>query len=488
MSDGPEAQQPWDEGLWSVAKYTWGYKITFEPEKITSASGHGPWTVTLDAPGLSIEDPTGQVAAADGDGTMTWVFPPSRHPLSGVSILLASPWQVRMNLASDRWPMRWFSDALWTLGDGVVVDIVALWMCWRMLRHGRGSRNGRSRDRLRQQDLPIAVIFIALLSVVGYVGYVIDDYYWHNASSDTVWKYENIALVAIAALYFMTALGTRRRWVAVGWILPVAITVVITIFDFPIYLTRDPVSYYFNYSGHIYGLAAENLAIVMIPLLLAVTLGTAGTVLWLSRLWPFGKKKSQGHLRELSATPFSRPRRVVMLVLGMFIVSGLILGQSAAASHYYWLHSNLWDQGTGAFSWLGDDMMNDAHWWIGDGVQWGLGFAVVGGIFALLWAMNADARGVFFDRTRKYLDKPGDGHPRDRGDRILLAALVGSISIGTWGFYDGVSFPLAFCRGVRWSRRMGPYQNTKPTGLEVDSREPRNRYPSRRKQISARIL
>jgi hypothetical protein len=119
-------------------------------------------------------------------------------------------------------------------------------------------------------------------------------------------------------------------------------------------------------------------------------------VLWLSRLWPFGKKKIQGHLRELSDTPFGRTSRVLMLVLGMFIVSGLILGQSAAASYYYWLHSDLWNQDNGAFTWVATDLIYDAHWWIGDGIQWGLGFAVVGGIFAALWAMSADARGVFF--------------------------------------------------------------------------------------------
>lgn len=441
VTDGPETSQSWDEGLWSVTKYTWGYKVTFKPYMPISASGHGPWTARLEAPDLNIQDPTRQPSTDDGDGTLTWAFPPSRHPIPRVTVSLTGPWQVRMNLASDRWPIRWFSDASFTLGDGVLVDIVALCIGWRLLRRRHGNPE--------KQRLPIAVIFISLVSIIGYVGYVIDDYLWHNANVDAVWKYENIALVAITAFYFLWALGIRWYWAAAGWVFPVAATWAIAFDDFPIQLPDMPVSYYYSYSGAPHDAAVQNLSVIMIPLLLAVVFTIAGTVLWLSRLWPFGKNKKQGDLRELSDTPFDSISRIILLVLGTFIVAGLILGQSAAASYYVWLHYDLWDTGSGAFAWVATDLMNDAHWWIGDGLQWGLGFTVVGGIFAALWAMSADARGVFFGLVffgplRPSLDRPGVGDPGDRGDLVQAAAVFAGVSIGTWGFYDGISLPLPF--------------------------------------------
>ena len=47
VTDGPEVNDSWDEGLWSVKRRTWGYQVVFQPQEITSAKGHGPWTVTL---------------------------------------------------------------------------------------------------------------------------------------------------------------------------------------------------------------------------------------------------------------------------------------------------------------------------------------------------------------------------------------------------------------------------------------------------------
>jgi hypothetical protein len=133
------------------------------------------------------------------------------------------------------------------------------------------------------------------------------------------------------------------------------------------------------------------------------------------------------------------------LLAGTFALSALFLGQSAAASYYYWAHSDWWRQGDGAFVWVASDLINDSHWWIGDGIQWPLFWVPFAGLFALLWAMTGDARGVFL---RPCLHSIAHGPPRggaaERGDLLLMAALTGSLFIGTWGYYDGLWLPLPF--------------------------------------------
>ena len=427
MTDGPEAGQSWSEGLWSVTKNSWGYQVTFDSQQGAPSPAHGAWTVTLDAPDLNILNPDLRPTTDDGQGTLAWSFPASQDALPEISTSLTSPWRVRMNMASDLWPVRWIADTSWTLDDGVVLDIVVLLLCWRLLF--------RRCDDPSQWPLPLWLTFISLISLLGYAGYLADDYLWHNASGAAVWQLENIVLVAISALYFFTALGVRWYLIVSGC----AFAVVGTMLIVPIDLPRAPTLYYGDYSVPPPGFGLGNLLVLLIPLLLAMTFAGAGTVLWISRLWPFGKHKQQGQVRDLSNTPFARNGRIVMLIAGMLIVGVVILGQSAAASYYYWQHSDLWGQGPGVFTWVASDLMSDAHWWIGDGIQWPLFYAILVGVFAVLWAMSADARGVFFDPYRK-----GGAGPADRGDLTLMAALAGCLVIGTWGFYDGVSLPLPF--------------------------------------------
>jgi hypothetical protein len=183
----------------------------------------------------------------------------------------------------------------------------------------------------------------------------------------------------------------------------------------------------------------------MIPLLLAITLANAGTVLWVSRMWPFGRVEGQGCLRPLSETSFSRRRPLIVLLIGMTVVSILIVGQSAASSYYYYLHSDLWSQGADAFTWIVSGQTSDNHWWIGDGIQWPLYFALFAGAFALLRAMSADARGVFF-RCCKDENPSGQssGKRAGRGDLVAMAALAGCLFVGTWGNYAGFWIPLPF--------------------------------------------
>jgi Family of unknown function (DUF6185) len=469
MADGPEANSSWHEGFWKVTKNSSGYQVTFQPNTPASYSGHIQWTATLKAPDLNIINPSQYPTTDNGDGTWTWTFPQSESE-PNVKASLISPWQVRMNLASDHWPMRLVSDASWTLNDGAVVDIVGLFVAWWLWRGKRATGE--------QQRLSRAVGFISLLSLIGYIGYVAVDYFWHHFISrpDTVWKCENLALVAIAALYFFRAFGIPWKrviaWsvVSVGAALPIAI------------YWRSPVSNYYNYMGPSSGYAVRKLLILLIPLLLALVFAIAGTVLWISRFWPFGKKegqvaaeykkKEQVYLRELKNTPFGRKWNIALLLLGMLVLGVCILGQSAYASHYFWLHSDLWEQGpTGLFTWVTSDLLTDVHWWIGDGIQWGLGFAVIAGIFATLraGAMSADARGVFFGhyptdkpvtpRNSESMDEQDE--PKDRGDLALMTAIASSLFVGiwgfydeTWGFYDGVSIPLpcivAFVGLVGW--------------------------------------
>ena len=91
--------------------------------------------------------------------------------LPKIAVSLDSPWQVRMNLATYRWPTRWFSDASWALCDGIIIAIVALWVSWRLLLRSRNSDEKRFSK---------SVIFVSLLSIVCYAGYIIDDKSSHN--------------------------------------------------------------------------------------------------------------------------------------------------------------------------------------------------------------------------------------------------------------------------------------------------------------------
>lgn len=74
MTDGPEADSSWHEGLWSVVKRSWGYEITFQPKNIPAASRRGLWTIKLDCRGFNVQDPTRLPATDDGQGTLTWSF------------------------------------------------------------------------------------------------------------------------------------------------------------------------------------------------------------------------------------------------------------------------------------------------------------------------------------------------------------------------------------------------------------------------------
>jgi hypothetical protein len=430
MVDGPEAGQSWPEGLWAVVKRTWGYEVTFQPENIPAASNHGQWTVTLSAPGLNIQGLMRAPTTDDGRGKLTWVMSPSRQQLTGMSVSLTSPWQVRMNLATDRWPMRWFSDASFIFGDGVLVDLVALWLGFRLLR--------LRRDKPEERQLPRCLIYISFLSIACYVGYVIDDYLWHNVgiihgNNYAVQEFETIALVAIAVGYFLGAVRGIRRYpilIAVGaaWVIASAVLSLLGSRFLNIHIGAPPVAY---------------LVIRMILLVSAIALICAGSALWISRLWPSGARSQQGYLRELDATLF-RGSRIIVLLFGALLFAVLVVGQSGAASYYYWQHSDLWGQWYSPFTVINSNLRSDAHWWIGDGIQRPLYFTIIVGIFAALWAMSADARGVFFGR-RTTSDIDGDiDKSGDRRDLLLMTAIVCSLFIGTWGNYDGAWVPLPF--------------------------------------------
>jgi uncharacterized membrane protein YidH (DUF202 family) len=444
MTDSPEAGQTWREGPWTVTKQSSGYDVTFHGQHLLA---DGTWTVTVEAPGLTILHPLPQPTTDDGQGDLTWSFPAPKQPakqhhpapqqVPRVSVSLPGPWQVHMNLASDLWPARWFTDATWTLGDGIVFDVVVLLLSWRLLRRKRRgnsetrsllkSLTGKRRVlRLPEERLPWTVLAITCLSVIAYAGYPIDDYLWHTSYGAATWTTENTLLICACAAFFLSGLGVRRFLILMSGVALFGGVSIIGASD----LSLAPVAYSGDNSAD---WGVYNLLILMIPLLLAMTFAFAGAAAWISRLWPFGAGRWDGLVRRRSDTWLTGKRRVAMLVVGALVASALFLGQSAGASYYYWLHSDLWRQGPGALTWVTLTLVNGAHWWIADGIQWALHYTILVGAFAVLRTMRADARGVFFGP-----------YSSDRGDLWLMAALAGSFAIGTGGLYDGISLPIPF--------------------------------------------
>ena len=458
VTDGPESGWPcpdqavwqcWRAGLWTIQKTGAGYAVAFAPAAGTPTPGYQSWTVTLEAQDMNVTTPLPRPATDDGHGTLTWSFPPAQRKPPSVTASLGGPWQVRMNLASDRWWPRWLSDSSWTVDDGGVFDVVMLLFSWRLRRRWQGNRE--------RQRLPNAMILVALFSIACYAWYVTDDYVWHNSmisgnqrSGDAVWMVENTVLAIVSGVYFLVVLEGDQRLVARSkkfWLvaLPCIIIGAAILFTILASVPSLPVYYYGSGAGFQGSFGLARLLLEMIPLLLAMTLTGAGTVLLIDRLWPFGKTGQPGLLRTRDGILFKGKKRVMALLAGMLAVSILALGQSAASSYYYWMHSDWWRQGAGAFAWVVNDLMNDSHWWIGDGIQWSLYFALFAGAFALLRSMSGDARGVFF----RHCDDGGpSGAPRggaaELGDRVLMAALAGSLFVGTWGYYDGFAIPVPF--------------------------------------------
>lgn len=421
-ADSPYAGiQNWEIGPWSVIISAGDFKASFSPKRIDPLARQGDWAVTLEAPSLSVQQMSSSPDADNGDGKLTWSSPPE-HKLTTIEVTLSGGRRVRMTLAANQPPARWFSDVSWAIGDGVLLYCIASWLGWRLWR--------RRTDNPEQRRLAISVISISLFGIVCYVGYVVDDYFWYlsNFSSypdgiDIVWRGEDIGLIAAAIIFFVTACGTR--WLGAVLISAPAAAAAIWIIV----------------SSAAEGLMPPGLADLVrraVPLLLAVSLMGAGAVVWISRLWPFGKAGKRSGLHDVRDTPFSGGR-IVVLVLAMLAAGVLILGQGAAGSHDVWVHRHwwgLWDgQGTSSFHWVAYDVLQETHWWIGDGLQWILFFVVTTGVFAALRALSTDSHGVFFG-------------PSATGDLAILTAIFGAWFIGTWGYYAGYSVPVPFLVAV----------------------------------------
>lgn len=417
--------QCWHAGLWNIQKNSAGYAVAFSPAPGTRLPQSLSWTVTLEAQALNVLKPAPRPLTDDGQGTLTWSFPPTRLEPPSITASLDSSWPVRVNLASDRWWPRWLSDSSWTTGDGLVLDAIVILTCLRLRR--------RWREDPERRRLADALTFIALLSALCYAWYIGDDYLWHNGKIfgfrpdfNAIWELENTLLVAVSMLYFIFALSVSRvsarlnllHWVPFAVITSVAAAVAVSA------PPADP--------------GVPGLWVEMIPLLWAITLSSAGTLLWVRHIWPFRRAKGQCRPGAQDGAPPRRIALIIVLVLGMPVVSLLVLGQSAASSYYYWEHSDWWRQSAGgAFGWVASDLLNDSHWWIGDGIQWSFYFALLAGVFALLRAMGDDARDVFLAPCR-------GGEPGERGVLWIVASLAGCLFVGTWGYYDGFSIPLPF--------------------------------------------
>ncbi len=422
-ADSPDAEsQTWEMGPWSVAVSTSGFYVSFSPERIPSSlARRGNWTVSLEAPNLNVQQMSNRPDADDGHGKFTWSSPPE-HKLEKIQVALKGDRRIRMTVATWQSPDRWLSDVSWTIGDGVLIYSIALWLAWR-LWHRRAGNPG-------QRRLAISVISISLFGIVCYAGYVLDNYFWYQSNIQTfpsgidlLWRSEDIGLVAVAIVFFMTACGTRWLRAAVISVLPVIAAIVII---------PD------RAANNLLPPRPADLVRLAVPLLLAMTLMGTGAAVWISRMWPFGKAREQVGLRDLRDTPFSGGR-IVALVLSMLVVGVLIIGQSAAASRDGWVHRHWWGlsggHGNESFRWVSYDVLQETHWWIGDGLQWMLYFVVTTGAFAALRALSTSSHGVFFG-------------PSQRRDLTILATVFGAWFVGTWGYYAGFSIPIPFIVAV----------------------------------------
>ncbi len=449
-TDSFDSGSGWDLGVWRVTRKASGYSASFRPKRVRAGVIHGRWTVTLDAPGFIVQGTMKSPAADNGHGKLTWSFR-KNQVLPHIDAVLKDAWPVRMNLAMQRWPMRWLSDGLWAITDGALLYGIALWLALRLWR--------RRADNPDQRRLAVAAASISLLGLGCYVGYVADDYLWHHLNADAVWIAEDLTLVAVAAFFFLTACGIRCRVAVVIGALITAGAALIVLGGVAATGSRAPVSAYLGAPTN----AAEvtGLLILAVPFLFATALMIAGTALWIGRLWPFGKAVKDYRLRDWPDKPsqdgkhdpdgLSRAVRVTALVLASFIVSAVILGLGAASSYEVWLHRHLLAGGNqlDAFQWVSSDLLQETHWWIADGLQWALFFTVTVAVFAVLRAMSTDARGVFFEpRQVSTGARAKSTAPKKAGSAIVLVVVFAGWFIGTWGLYSGVSIPLAFMIAV----------------------------------------
>lgn len=195
-------------GPWSVERPVWGFKVSFRPDRLIPLARKADWTVTLEAPDLTVRSLSSSPDADDGHGKYMWSSPPEQHQPMNITVALGSEGQTRIALATQRPPLRWFSDVSWTIGDGVLLYSIVSWLAWRLWR--------RSANNREQRRLAMAVVFISLFGIVCYMGYVLDDFFWYSinilsdsSGSDNIWRGEGLGLVAVAVVFFAAACGTR---------------------------------------------------------------------------------------------------------------------------------------------------------------------------------------------------------------------------------------------------------------------------------------
>ncbi len=456
-TDSFDSDPVWDLGLWQVTREPWGYSASFSAEKVDAGLTHGHWVVTLDAPGFIVQGTMKNPATDNGDGKLTWSFP-KNQVLPAFSAELKGSWPVRVNLAMQRWPLRWLSDGLWAVIDGALLYGIALWLAWRLWR-GRPDSPG-------QRRLAVATASISLLGLGCYIGYVADDYLWYFFNANAVWIAEDLALVAVAAFFFVTGCGIRCRWAAVIAALVTAGATLIAGAGAAVTGSWTPIVSYTSVPTN--AAKVTGLLILAVPFLLATALMIAGTGLWIARLWPFGKTAEGYGLRDWrdksspdgkrDRTGLSRAPWVIALTLASLIASTVILGLGAASSYDVWLHRHLLASRNNldAFQWVSSDLLQETHWWIDDGLQWALFFTVTVAVFAVLRAMSSDARGVFFEPRQDPTGARAESTaPKRAGGVIVLVVVFAGWFIGPGGFYAGVSIPLMFMMAVAGLRLFG---------------------------------
>jgi hypothetical protein len=440
VTDGPDWLPSWKEGLWSITRGRSGYSVTFEPDSAALLPPYPAWTAVIYAPDAEVlSSDRLPPSVDDGHGKVTWSLPASQKAPSPITASVSAPLPVRVDLAADQGRHRQWFNWSWALDDGVVFDVIVLLICLRLLWRRRGKAD---RGRCR---FPLALAFIAVVSMGCYSWYVTDNALWHEGYTYTEWKWENLTLMTVGAVYLLSALGIRWFIVA-AYIVPFLILIELIVYNaVSANRLKAPLYSYDSYHQPLTDFSIGNLIVELIPLALAITFAVAGTALWISRLWPAGTGSGdRGLLSPLSGTPFKNRRWAVALLIGAPVAAALILTQSAASSYYYWSHSDLWRQGTGSWTWVAADLMNDGHWWIGDGIQWMFYWALFCGVFALLRELGAAGRGVFFQHSA--VDAAGNAvkAKSERRDLWMMAALAAALLVGTWGFYDGLSAPLPF--------------------------------------------